>query len=363
MALLLCSVAFVGPAAAVNIPGCGEFVIVGQNRVVLESGPLELTGNIIVAAANGFLEVGRFNIIHGTVSANTIKFGNDARVDGDPNTPEGLCEFNISQGVDPATVCDATAPFVFPTCVPDSLFTAPTVDPCVGSAPNFSVPAGMTATLPAGACVGLLTVGNNATLNVSGTINARQIQLGTMTTVSGPATINVRMGASGGAGSTLEDLTLNFAGASDGAVTLGNNIRFVNTFVNVPVGGVHIRMGSVLEGNSEILGRRVIIEPITNVVELNPCPCIRTIAQSGTTLTLTGEEFIFNNQQVVASVLATTGSCDPAAGTAVPFTVNSDTQVTVDVSGLAPGTYGLITTYGFGTVGSCCTLPRGTFTR
>jgi hypothetical protein len=358
--LLLCSVALVGPADAVNIPGCGEFVIVARDTIFLEQGAtMEIFGNLIVASQTGLIEVGRFNVIHGTVSANEIKFGNDAKIDGDPNTPEGRCEFNISSGVAPATVCDAIGPFVFPTCVPPALFNAPVVDvACINANPNFNVPPGGVATLNDGDCAKLLSLGAGAVLNVNGTVNVRNIQAGVGSRIVGPATINVQNGVTTGSGFQANGITFNIGGTTNGAVNFGNSSLFTNTLINVPGGGVHVRFNSVFVGNTEVIARLAIIEPITNEPpQPTPCPCVRTFTQNGLSLTLNGEELDF--VQTVLGGPTPPGNCDPGAAgnVALNFTVVSPQQITVDLTGVPAGTYKVITT---SVNGSCCTA--NTFT-
>jgi hypothetical protein len=349
LASLLGSVAFTGPAApAVTIPGCGEFLVVARDLLFLEQGVTNLVGNLIVTAQNGRLQVGRFNVVHGTVSANTIEFGNNAAID--------RCEFNVALGVNPATVCNAIAPFTFPTCVPDALFTAPAVDSCVNSAADFTVPAGQVRMLADGDCVRVLRLGRDSVLGVNGTIDVRQLQAGIGARIVGPATLNVLNGITAEARFSSVGITFNVAGTTNGAVTFGNDALFENTLLNVPVGGVHIRFSSTFSGNTGVIARLASVQPIALVLPppLLACPCVRSLAFTPPgAVTLMGEELT-----AITEVRATLGSCDPAAGTVVPFSTPSDTEIDVDVSGLAPGTYKIIT---LSAGGSCCTAA--TFTR
>jgi hypothetical protein len=68
------------------------------------------------------------------------------------------------------------------------------------------------------------------------------------------------------------------------------------------------------------------------------------------TVRLTGQELT-----AVTEVRLSTGSCEPTAGDMVPILVQTDDQIDVDVSGLASGSYRIITV---SAGSSCCT--RGT---
>ncbi len=256
LGLLLSASALAGPADAIFIPACGtDFVIVGQNEIDLEQGPTEIFGNLIVASSTGTIEVGRFNIIHGTVSANTLRLGNDAQVD--------VCQANNFQGVDPTTVCGSIIPLPLPTCVPNTLFNPVVVDPCVDSATNLTIPANTTATLPPNSCVGLLRINDGATVNASGTSNIRALIMGNSAKLLGPATINIKNGFSSEPKITTDSIIFNVGGTANNTINPGNSSLFINTLFNVPAGGIHIRFNSSFQGDTEIVSRRATIQPLT----------------------------------------------------------------------------------------------------
>jgi uncharacterized repeat protein (TIGR01451 family) len=260
--LLLCSAAFVAPAAAITLPECNntDFVVVARDTILLEQGAgMKINGNLIVQSANGLIEVGRFNVINGTITANRLRLGNDADVD--------VCEANVFLGAPAASVCGViTTPITVPTCVAPGRFVAPQVDGCVTSAPDLFVPAGGMATLVDGDCRKLINLGVGSVLNVSGTINVRQIQASNGSQIlaqGGPAVVNILQGFISGSGIVTDGITFNARGIAGNAVNLGVGSQFINTLFNVPVGGVHIKSNSSLVGNTEILGRLVVIEPTT----------------------------------------------------------------------------------------------------
>lgn len=263
VALLPCLVGPIGLASAVSVPGCGDFVIVARDAIRMDSGPTELLGNLMVTSADGLIDVGRFNVVHGTVRADTLRLGNDAQV--------SRCAGNTFQGVDPGTVCGATQLLTLATCVPDALFNPlaalsnlVAVDSCVNAAPDFSVPANTTGTLPDGSCVGLLRLGRGAVLSVSGTINARQILMSKRASLVGPATINVLTVITSGPGIVTDSITLNVAGTIGDNVATGNKSRFINTRINVPGGSAHIRVGSIFEGDTHLVARRAVLQPLSS---------------------------------------------------------------------------------------------------
>src|SRR5262250_1947319 len=77
--LLIAVLMIAAPVFAVNIPGCGEFFIFSQKDTLFEPGALEITGDVF--SQTGKIVVGADNVIHGTVSAQTLIIGNRAKVD------------------------------------------------------------------------------------------------------------------------------------------------------------------------------------------------------------------------------------------------------------------------------------------
>jgi hypothetical protein len=350
LVLLLCSLAFTAPSTAVNIPGCGEFVLLSQTAIRFEQGPTELFGNVLVTSPTGLIQVGANNIIHGTVTANTLNLGTGAQID--------RCEANVFVGVDPALVCGSVGPATFPTCPAFPPIPAPTVDPCVDSAANFTVAAGDTATLPAGSCVGVLRVNLGGTLNVSGTINVQSVRLLAGSSLIGPATINVKGQFLTEAGTQMDGLTLNLVGTAQEILSIGVGSQFLNGLINAPFGGIHLH-SSLEFGGSEAISRRATVEPIKNIPPPpKGCPCPATVvfvtgSVNPEIVRVTGEDLL----SVTSAGLSSTPDCNPANTTIVPILSKTDVQIDLNVTGLAPGTYTLFTVSG---KGSCCWTGLGT---
>ena len=172
--LILCALALVTPASAVNVNGV-EYVILAKSQVLMENsadceplpantlGCLIITGNVAVSDPNGILHIGSNNIINGTATANHIFFGTNSHITE--------CRFNTSSGVDPASVCDnivnplpaGVLPIV--AAWPPGPLGAVPVDPCVNAAPNVLVPAGATQALAPG-CYRDVRINAGGTLNL-----------------------------------------------------------------------------------------------------------------------------------------------------------------------------------------------------
>src|SRR5215471_15446645 len=97
--LLVAGLMIAAPAFAVTIPGCGEFFIFTQKDTLFEQGLTDITGDVF--SQTGKIVVGAHNTIHGTVSAQTLVIGTDAKVDH--------CVTNNLQGN--AAGCGDVAPF------------------------------------------------------------------------------------------------------------------------------------------------------------------------------------------------------------------------------------------------------------
>jgi hypothetical protein len=67
------------PASAINVPGCGDFLIFSKGNINFEGGATDISGDVL--SQNGRIIIGAQNKIHGTVTANEIIVGNGAVVD------------------------------------------------------------------------------------------------------------------------------------------------------------------------------------------------------------------------------------------------------------------------------------------
>ena len=173
--VVLCALALVTPANAVTVNGV-DYVILAKSRVLMENsktanpcrptllGCTVIDGNVAVSDPNGQLNIGAFNVINGTATANHIFFGSNSHIT--------TCQFNTSSGVPAASVCDnIISPIpagVLPIVAawpPGPLGPVP-IEPCVNAAANVNVLAGLTQALAPG-CYKDVRVNAGATLDLS----------------------------------------------------------------------------------------------------------------------------------------------------------------------------------------------------
>lgn len=261
------------PAGAVNVPGCGEFVLFAKTSITFEQGNTILTGNILAQSSTGFVKVGAHNIIHGTVSANRITVGHDAVVDNCvANVIEllgtGKC-LTSSIGFTPPAACLAS--------FPPAPLTNPTF-PSVCSGGTVNVAPNTTATLAPG-CYDRVRVNKGATLvlNAGGEYfvkgEFRQLggdQAGDGSTVIGgngspdaAAIINVAGAYVTEVGVFMTNLRINSTNTSGQAVQIFNNSLLKDVVIS-SLGSVHPHTGVQLRGDTELIGVTFDVQPITN---------------------------------------------------------------------------------------------------
>ena len=263
----LLGVAFaVAPASAINVPGCGEFVIFAKDDIIFENGLTELYGNIFVQSPTGEVKVGSKNILHGTVTAHKITVGNAAVVDHCvANIIElsqtGTC-LTTTIGFNPAAAC--TAQFPPPPLV------APNVPACVNTNAAVTIAQGDTgATLPPG-CYGALRLNKDSTLTLTsgGVYNfksVRQLNDSTLQASGSPASVNVLAEYTTESDVTLSNLLVNVQSSNGQAVQIFNDSLLENVVINAPNGNVHPHTGVRLRGNTELVGAVFHdIQPLTN---------------------------------------------------------------------------------------------------
>jgi hypothetical protein len=251
------------PASAVNVPGCGEFLIFAKDDIIFENGLTLLTGNIFVQnPTTGRVKVGSQNIIHGTISAHRIFVGTNAVVDN--------CVADIIEG--PGTCTTSTIGFT-PVVACTASFPPPPLAPvnvpvCVTTAAAVLVPAGASQSLVPG-CYGALRLNSGSTLTLTpgGIYNfkeVRQIAGSTLQTSAGaPASVNVKGEYITEGGVTLQNLLINVQ--SNFTVHIGLGALVQDVVFNVPNGNIHPHTGAQLRGNTELVARLFHdIQPITN---------------------------------------------------------------------------------------------------
>lgn len=273
------------PAGAINVPGCGEFVLFAKTGITFEQGNTILTGNVFAQGANGFVKVGAHNIIHGTVSANRIVVGHDAVVDDCvANVIEllgsGKC-LTSSIGFTPPAACTASFP-------PPPL-TVPTFPGICSPGTQVNVPADTSATLAPG-CYDRIRVNRGATLTLTPGaqyfVRGEFRQLGGdkpgdgSTVIGGngrpdaPAIINVAGQYYTESGVFLTNLLINSTNTGQ-AVHIFNN-SLVRDVVVSSLGGVHPHTGVQLRGDTELVAVTFDVQPITNeggAPNLQACVC------------------------------------------------------------------------------------------
>jgi hypothetical protein len=244
-----------GPALAVSQPGCGpgEFLAYALGNIGTEQGGLNVTGNFI--SLTGSIRVGTGNVIHGTVMAENLEVGTNATVD--------VCATNHKTGTG---TCDSTIPFD-PTGCSFPPTPVPTFPAACSPGTNFT--ATVDTTLPEG-CYGIIRVnaGVNLTLVDGGTYFAKgEVKVlngGTLGAAGALANLTTKSLISSEPKATWQNMKLTTLTTTANAISTGNQNIFDNVLLFAPSGGIHPHAGSLLSGTSELVGKFLTIQPITN---------------------------------------------------------------------------------------------------
>jgi len=277
MLALLVGLAGAAPAAAVNLPECGgHFILVGTNDIDFENGPVNLTGNILLTNPTGEVHVGAKNIIKGTITANQIFLGTGAVVDKCVANKiifaGGTCLDQTQVGPGnfaPSAACLASIP------------TVNVVDNCVKTAANVTVAAGATLSLAPG-CYGLVKVnaGGTLILTAGGTYNVREMSVlhdGTIETDTAGVRANVNVlgkVTTEPGNATLRDLFIQTPSGPGNNVHIGQAGTLDNVVIFSMAGEIHPHTGLAIEGDTELVARRLSIEPIRNEPPPVVLPCV-----------------------------------------------------------------------------------------
>ena len=125
-----------GPAGALNVPACGDFMLFVQDNIVFGNGPTVINGNVLVTSHSGTVKVGAHNVINGTLMAANIFLGTGAVVDN--------CAANYISGPGTCTNVDPSAFLPGQGCLvsfPPQPLSPPVVGACVNTAPAVAVAA------------------------------------------------------------------------------------------------------------------------------------------------------------------------------------------------------------------------------
>ena len=388
--VLFCALAMVTPANAVVVNGV-DYTFLAKFGILMEQSDdcphdlgipptpppgkvcMNIVGNVGVSdvpnPANlnqGRLQIGAKNDIVGTAIANRILFGTGSQTD--------TCEFNTSV---PAPSVGANGQCINPPVTPLPAGTLPLVaawppgplgavptDACVNAAgaQNVTVAAGAVLALAPG-CYKAVVVNSGGTLNLSaGSYIFKSLVLKAGSTMNGAGTtqtvVNVQgsAGGIGGAGAVTEagvkinNLTLETPGTAAQSVSefiaIGNGSVLTNTILYAPTSAIHVHTGTNAT-NIEVVANFITIEPvIVNNVPPVLCACFDDFTQNdGTSVTITtGHGFQSPGVKFFISL-----SCDPAAGVQVPANITSDTDATLNITGLTTAGRHVIVTSTAGT--------------
>ena len=250
------------PAGAINVPGCGNFLVFAKDLIAFENGLTMLTGDMFVQSLTGQVKVGSKNVLHGTISAHKIYLGTDAVVDN--------CVANIIEG--PGTCTASTIGFTpaaaCTAAFPPAPLSAPNVPVCVNTEAAVIVAQGTSQTLAPG-CYGALRLNKNSTLTLTpgGTYYFKTVrQLIGSTLIAGAgmaASVNVLGEYITESEVSLTNLSVNVQ--SDLTVQIFNDSLLTNVTINAPNGNIHPHTGTQLRGDTGFVARRLQdIQAITN---------------------------------------------------------------------------------------------------
>jgi len=357
MLVALCALALVSPAGAVTVNGV-EFIILGKSKILMENsadceplpantlGCMILNGNVGVSDPNGLLHIGSFNVINGTATAHEIFFGTNSHIT--------KCVFDVSSGVNPASVCDTivtpipagTLPIVaaWPPGPPGPV----PVDNCVNAAADVTVPAGATQPLAPGRYKNV-RLNANATLNLSsGAYVFKTLRLLNGSFLHGNgATVNVQGQTITEAGITIDNILLESPGTVGFSVTefflIGNGATLTNVVFYAPTAGIHLHTGFVANG----------LEAVSNFLTVEPgfvggqvakvCGCFDDVTKNGTNVLISAGQHL---DQATGFFVGTT--CGPAGLISVPASNVTPTTATLNVSAVPAGTYFVIAKFDSG---------------
>lgn len=331
--VLLCALGLVTPAGAITVNGV-DYVLFAQQQILMENGPVNITGNVGVSDVGGNLLIGAHNTIAGSATADKITFGSFSLTD--------ICRFNTFTLANPSTVCSTivtplpagTLP-LFTPWPPGPLGAVP-VDACVNTAANFTSPIGGNVTLAPG-CYKDVRVSSNSTVTLTaGTYTFRSFRMIAGSTLNGAGqTINAQQGAITEPNVEINDVTIETPAVSGEPISIGNNSRVNNTVLYAPLARIHLHTGGVYT-NFEGVAKFITVEPIIITGQKEGCGCFEDVVKSGTQLLISKGQSL---SKATGFFLSTT--CNVAGATPVntlgPVT---DTNVTLDVSGktcAAPG--------------------------
>lgn len=268
------------PASAVNVPGCGEFIIFAKNDIIFEAGNTLLFGNIFLQNPTGKVKVGQNNIIHGTISANRIIVSNGAVVDN--------CVANVIEEQGTGKCTASSTPFAPPAACTASFPPPPLVVPAfpVACAPGTAINATVSQALAPG-CYSSVRVGKNATLTLTPGgeyfVKGELRQLTGSTLIGGTgkpdaaANVNVAGLYITEVGVFLTNLLVNSTSTSGQAVHIFNNSLLQDVVIST-LGNLHPHTGAQLRGNTELIAVDFHdIQPITNEPPPPPdqiCACL-----------------------------------------------------------------------------------------
>lgn len=276
LAGVLCAAA---PVGAVNIPGCGDFILFGNTDINFENGTTLITGNVFLRNPTGEVHVGAKNVIHGTITANRIFLGTGAVVDN--------CVANEIVGTKGTCVTSTVGPGSFnppAACInafPPAGVQNQAVNPCVTAAAPLTVPAGQTVDVAANACLGNVILRGGATLRVpaGATINLARLQMDNDSTLERlgaglPPLINVLGRVLTGPNVDLTHVIVRSQYDGDRGIEVGLSARLEDVLLLAPTGVIHLHSGGILESTSAVADK-LAVEPIfmSNPPPPEVCEC------------------------------------------------------------------------------------------
>jgi len=226
-----------------------------------------------------------------------------------------------------------------------------------------TVGAGATLALAPG-CYKAVLVNSGGTLNLSaGNYIFKGLVLKAGSTMNGAGTtqtvVNVQgsAGGIGGAGAVTEagvkinNLTIETPGTAAQSVSefisIGNGSLLTNTILYAPTSAIHVHLGTQ-GSNIEVIANFITIEPVLigNNQASALCACFDDFTQNdGTSVVITaGHGLLSPGVKFFISL-----SCDPAAGVQVPANITSDSDATLNITGLTTAGRHLIVTSTAGT--------------
>jgi hypothetical protein len=224
---------------------------------------------------NGILDIGSGVRIIGQASAHKINVGSGALIDS--------CNFDIKTG--PGVCTTSTSPFV-PIVAWPPLGT-PVSDPCVDSALPVNVPNGTTLALGPG-CYGVVTVGINATLNLSaGAYQVLDLNLSSGAAIDGngptSTTVTSKKVVTFQANNLISDIRIQTPiSSSSEVIQIGNGSQVNNSILYAPFGKLHLHIGSVGTG-TEFISNTMQVEPVQFDLLLPECGCLTEVKKINAT--------------------------------------------------------------------------------